>query len=110
MSVYKRGGVYWFEFTHQGQRIRRSTRQRNRQAAKEMEAAYRTTLAKGEMGLLERKPAPRLKDFAQKFLDAVQVEGVVRPRTAEFYAARLSKLLDFLSLANTPLDGIDEAL
>jgi hypothetical protein len=30
-----------------------------------MEAAHRTALAKGEVGIREKKPVPTLKDFAE---------------------------------------------
>jgi len=51
MSVFKRGTVYWFEFVFNGRRIQRSTKQRNRQAAIDIESAFRTSLAKGEVGI-----------------------------------------------------------
>ena len=38
-----------------------------------VQAAHRTALAKGEVGIVERKAAPVLKDFAQRFMDAIQV-------------------------------------
>lgn len=38
MSVYKRGGMYWYEFTVNGTRVRRSARTSNRAAALRVEA------------------------------------------------------------------------
>ncbi len=55
MSVYKRGGVYWYTFVFNGRRIQRSTKQGNRKAAVDIEGAYRTQLGKGEVGLDETK-------------------------------------------------------
>jgi integrase len=75
-----------------------------------MEAACRTALAKGEVGIVERKPAPALKDFAQRFIDAVEVRCAEKPRTIAFYAEKLSRLLEFEPLASARLDKIDEAL
>lgn len=110
MAVYKRGGKYWFDFVFQGKHIQRSTRQSDLKAARQMEAACRTALAKGEFGLVERKPAPVLKDFAQRFIDAIQVRCAEKPRTIAFYAEKLTRLLEFEPLASARLDKIDEAL
>ena len=59
MSVYKRGGVYWFNFTFNGKPIQRSTKQGNRRAAVEIMAAFRTSLAKGEVGIAPKKNVRR---------------------------------------------------
>ncbi len=60
MAIYKRGGVYWFGFVWQGERIQRSTHQHSQRVAEQIEAAYRTELAKDEVGLIKRKRAPIL--------------------------------------------------
>jgi hypothetical protein len=59
MSIYKRGDVYWYKFMWQGLLVRESTKQGNDKVARQMEAAHRTSLAKGEVGIREKKPAPR---------------------------------------------------
>ena len=64
MAVYKRGGVWWFGFTFNGERVQQSTKQGNKRVAEQMEAACKTRLAKGEVGIVERKPVPTLRDFA----------------------------------------------
>lgn len=110
MSVYKRGGVWWFEFIFKGQRIRQSTRQGDRKVARQMDAAYRTALAKGDVGLFERKVAPELKEFAQRFIDYIQARCASKPRTIGFYAEKLARLLHFEPLRAAKLDRIDEAL
>jgi len=110
MTLYKRGGVYWFNFKFRGQKIQQSTKQGDRKVARQMEAACRTALAKGEVGISERKPAPPLKDFAQRFVDAIQVRCAAKPRTIAYYAEKLQRLLEFESMANARLDAIDEAL
>jgi integrase len=46
MSIYKRGGVYWFKFMFDGQVIRATTKQGNDKVARQMEAAERSRLAK----------------------------------------------------------------
>lgn len=111
----RKKGIYWFAFYWNGERIQKSTKlavgpKKNLQAAKDMEAAYRLALAKGEVGILERKPAPMLKDFAQRFIDSIQVRCAQKPATIAFYAEKLGHLLKFDPLANARLDQIDEAL
>ena len=56
MSIYKRGKIYWYKFTWRGEAFRETTRQKNANVAREMEAAHRTSLAKGEVGIREKKP------------------------------------------------------
>jgi integrase len=58
MGLFKRGGVYWYEFIYEGRRIRRSSNVKNQRDAGEIERAYRTALAKGEVGITKRKPIP----------------------------------------------------
>jgi integrase len=56
-------GVYWYKFMWQGQLIRESTHQSNDKVARNIESAHRTSLAKGEVGIREKKLAPTLKAF-----------------------------------------------
>jgi integrase len=74
MTIYKRGATYWFTFVFNGRRIQRSTKQRNRKAAIDIEGAYRTQLAKGEVGLDETK-----KDVTiGQLLDALETDFKLR--------------------------------
>lgn len=106
----RRRGVYWFNFWWNGQHVQKSTGQGNPDVARQMEAAYKTALAKGEVGIMERKPAPTLKEFSQRFIDAIQVRCAAKPKTVEFYAQQLTRLLEFEPLASARLDAIDESL
>jgi hypothetical protein len=63
MAIYKRGKIYWYGFVFNGQHIQESTKQGNPRVARQMEAAHRTSLAKGEVGIRERKAMPTLKEF-----------------------------------------------
>jgi integrase len=110
MSIFKRGKVYWYHFVFNGEHIQRSSKQGNANVARQIEAAYKTSLAKGEVGIIEKKPAPTLKDFAQKFIDAIQVRCAAKPKTIEFYAQQLKRLLGFEPLASSRLDKISEGL
>jgi integrase len=55
MSIYKRGEIYWYKFMWNGQMIRESTKQGNDKTARKMEAAHRTRLAEGLVGIREKK-------------------------------------------------------
>ena len=55
MSIYKRGDVYWYKFMWNGELIRHSTKQGNDKTARKMEAAHRTRLAEGLVGIREKK-------------------------------------------------------
>ncbi len=110
MAIYKRGDTYWFEFLYKGRRVRQSTKQTNQRVARQLEAAFKTRLAKGEVGIVERQPAPTLKEFSQRFIDEIQVRCAAKPNTISFYALKLTRLLEFEPLASARLDSIDEPL
>jgi integrase len=94
MSVYKRGGVFWFTFVHCGEGIQKSTKQHNRKAAIDIESAYRTALAKGDVGITERKPAPTLKHFLEKdFLPFVDSKHSAKPNTLRYYRTGAKSLI-----------------
>ena len=71
MSIFKRGTVYWFEFVFNGRRFQRSTKQHNRQVAIDIESAFRTSLAKSEVGITEPKRENRT---IGQLLDALQTK------------------------------------
>ncbi|MFZ0663899.1 MAG: site-specific integrase [Acidobacteriaceae bacterium] len=112
VSVYKRpdSEFYWFKFNFKGKRYQRPTKVRNRREAEKIEAAFRTMLANGEVGIAEQKPAPTLLEFEQSFIDFIQARHANKPETIKFYANRLKRLLEWDVLRETRLDLIDEAL
>jgi integrase len=114
MAVYKqpKSKYWWYKFTWNGEAIRESTKQTNKRVAEQMEAAHRTSLAKGEVGIRERKPVPTLARFAEdKFLPFVRATKAEKPRTITFYETTVSNLKSFAKLAGLPLDRINsEAL
>ena len=100
MSVFKRGRVYWYEFSWRGERIRESTRQRNQNVARQMEAAHRTSLAKGEVGIREKKRPPTVAEFSERFLKTIETQTKgKRPFTLRFYRGSLQHPLKFTKLA-----------
>jgi hypothetical protein len=66
--VYKqpKSKYWWYKFTWNTEPIRESTKQTNKRVAEQMEAAHRTALAKGEVGIRDKKPGPTLKEFAEQ--------------------------------------------
>ena len=64
----------------------RSTKQGNDKIARQMEAAHRTSLAKGEVGIREKKQAPLLKDFLKNdFLPFAETKHAAKPLTYRYY-------------------------
>jgi len=108
MAVYKqpKSKYWWYKFTWNGEPIRESTKQTNKRVAEQMEAAHRTSLAKGEVGIRDRKPVPTLKNFAEHdFLPFVQSTFTARVKTQKYYEYGVKALL-FEKLAGARLDSI----
>ena len=86
MSIFKRGRVYRYHFFFNGEHIQGSTKQGNKNVAKQIEAAHRTALAKGEVGIREKKQCPALGDFLEKdFLPYVHAQFREKPKTDQYY-------------------------
>ncbi len=107
MAVYKRGKIWWYKFNWNGEPIRESTKQGNRRVAEQIEAAKRTALAKGEVGIKERRPSPTLADFAPKFTAAIETTCGEKPATVSFYKAKLKTLVKHFGARR--LEEIEEA-
>jgi integrase len=87
MATYKRGGVYWYSFVFDVRRIQKSTKQKNRKAATDIESAYRTALAKGEVGITapkrERRTVAELMDLLEANYEA---NGKLSPQNKSLLA------------------------
>jgi hypothetical protein len=55
MSLYKRGGVWWYEFVFRGARMRESSHSSNKTVAERIERERRRSLELGTAGLQEPK-------------------------------------------------------
>src|SRR5690348_17114949 len=107
MSIYKRGDVYWYKFMWQGQLIRESTKQGNDKQARKMEAAHRTALANGLVGIREKKLAPALGEFLRKdFIPYVETKHAGKPLTVRAYVGAANNMLGASFLAGLRLDQI----
>src|SRR5262245_57923336 len=103
----RRSDVYWYEFEFKGERIRESAHTGNKDVARQVEAAHRVRLAKGEVGIVERPPAPTLKEFSPRFEKAIITLCADKPATVGFYQEKLRRLLADGQLAALRLDAID---
>jgi site-specific recombinase XerD len=109
MAVYKqpKSKYWWYKFTWNGEQIRESTKQTNKRVAEQMEAAHRTALARGEVGIGEKKPVPTLKEFAERdFLPFVRSTFAAKPKTLSYYENGINRLLAFERIAGERLDAI----
>lgn len=110
MAIYKRGNTYWFDFVWNGQRVQKSTKQGNRKAAIEIESAFRTALAKGEVGILEKQnatPVPSLDDFLEKqFWPWAETSFASKVKTRNFYRQGVRRICEHKPLASQKLDRI----
>jgi len=105
--VYKRGKVWWFKFAFNGQQFRESTKQTNKRVAEQVEAARKTELAKGEVGIRDRKPVSTLAFFLDNdFLPFVRATKAGKPNTVRFYENSVANLVGCSKLAGLPLDQI----
>lgn len=107
MAVYKRGGIWWYKFAWNGKAIRESTKQSNKRTAEKMEAAHKTSLAKGEVGIRDRKPIPTLEKFMElDFLPFVRTTKAGKPNTVRFYENSVANLQACSKLAGLPMNEI----
>jgi integrase len=107
MALYKRGNVWWYKFNWRGERICESAKTKNKRVAQQIEAARKTQLARGEVGLKDRAPVPTLAAFAEmRFLPFVERTFAAKPRTLEYYAACVKGLLSTAHLKDLALDAI----
>ena len=107
--TYKRGKIYWYKFVWQGQLIRESTKQGNDKVARQMEAAHRTSLAKGEVGIREKTPTVTLAEFIDERFEpwAKATFGKSSPKTwLDWYRVGLRAIKTYKPLAGANLDQI----
>jgi len=93
MSIFKRGRTYWFHFCFESRHVQRSTSQGNPRVARQIEAAYRTKLAKGEVGIFERKRIPTFSEAMSNFLAWSESQHASHPRTHVRYKTSSVALL-----------------
>ena len=105
MAIFKRGRVYWYHFIFNGQHVQESTKQGNPRVARQIEAAHRTALAKGEVGIRERKLAPTLSDFCKRVETFASAHYHHAPKTLLWYKFGL-KTIRQAEIVSRKLDEI----
>jgi integrase len=107
MAVFKRGKKWWYKFVWNGELIRESTKQSNKRTAEQMEAAHKASLAKGEVGIRERKPVPTLAEFSKSdFMPHVRARFADKPATLAYYKIQVGHLTGYGPLAGAAVDAI----
>ncbi|CAN5461043.1 site-specific integrase [soil metagenome] len=114
MKLYRRKddkgaetGPYWYRFVYKGRRVRRSSGIHNKDDAKDIASAYRTQLAKGEVGIEEPEevePVPKFSQAMKDFLEWSESEYAAHPNTHRRYAVSSKALLRHFG--NVALDRI----
>jgi hypothetical protein len=111
MAVYKRGRVWCYKLTWRGEPIRESTEQTNKRVAEQIEAAHKTSLAKGEVGIREKKPVPTLAQFAKNsFLPYMRNRFAAKPTTLAYYEIQVMHLTGHARLEDAPIDAVTPEL
>src|SRR4029077_14164479 len=108
-SDHRKDGTYWYKFTWYGKLVRESTKQGNDKIARQMESAHRTSLAKGEVGLRDKKPSPTLKEFIDNRFEpwAKATFEKASPKTwLAWYRVGLRAIKNYKPLADSKLDEI----
>jgi integrase len=107
MGVYKRGYIWWYRFTWKGKVIRESTKQTNKRVAEQIESAHKTSLAKGEVGIRDRMPAPTIRQFASRdFLPFCRSTFAAKVKTLSYYENGTARLLEYPAVADESFDTI----
>jgi integrase len=110
MSIFKRGKVYWYHFLFNGEHVQKSTKQGNPRTARQIEAAHRTALAKGEAGFNEPKAAaPTLGEFLEnRFTPWARASfEKASPKTwTGWYRTQLANINAYPPLVDRKLDSI----
>jgi hypothetical protein len=92
-----------------GKLIRESTKQGSDKIARQMESAHRTSLAKGEVGIREKKAKPKLSQFIKERFEP-WARGTFEkssPKTwRDYYKVGIKTILDYKPLADATPDGI----
>jgi hypothetical protein len=103
---YKKDGkyvetkTYWMEFVMNGERVRKSTGEKNLRKAEAFEDAYKTQLRLGKIGLQpeikeEKKAAPVFADAMREFLEWSATRHNIAPSTTHRYKVASVSLVDY---------------
>jgi len=91
MSVYKRGGTWWFKFRLNGQVVRESAKSNSKTVAREAERARRRELELGINRVEKRKKMPLFSVAAKEWLERKRIASA--RATAETYRYFVGSLI-----------------
>jgi integrase len=89
MSIYKRGGVWWYKFRFEGQVIRESAKTASKTVAKDAERARRRQLEISVNGIVKRERMPLFSLAAKEWFDS---KTALTPLGRAYYRQYLGKL------------------
>lgn len=95
MALYKRGKTWWMSFQYEQRHIQKSTKCQNKRDAETVERAFRTQLAKGEVGIDAKLDAPAFSKAVEDFLNWAKIEHRTKPNTIRSYESTSKALLKF---------------
>lgn len=108
MSLYKRGGVWWYDFQVRGIRIRESSGLISRSSAAKAEALRKAEVLQGHLGSPSHEPAPRFEEFALRdFAAWSENQHREHPSTHERYMRSIKVLIRYFG--HKTLDTISTA-
>jgi integrase len=106
MSIFKRGRIYWYKFMWNGEMVRESTRQTNQNTARQMEGAHRASLAKGEVGIREKKTMQTLADFISQRFEPWAEASTSSKTWIDYYRPGIRTIQGYKPLANLRLNEV----
>jgi integrase len=106
--LIKRGKTWHSLIMFDGGLYQQSLRTRNKDTTTKLEAAFRTSLIKGEFGIVDSRRAPTLAQFEDRLLP--HLKATVAPRRYGFYKQNIAALKRFAPLASSRLGNIDSSL
>ena len=95
MPLYKRNSVWWMNFWIDNHHVQKSTKCKNKRDAEAVERAFRTQLAKGEVGIIPKKVAPTFSTAIKEYLQWSATEHSAKPATTRRYLTASKALLNY---------------
>jgi len=111
MKLFKRRkSKFWqYKFMLNGELYRGSTDLTNKEKAETLARKIRDEIVNGNVGILEKKPVPTLKEFLDdSFLPFVEAKHNGKKNTLDYYKYGARQLLGFREIAGVQIDQITE--
>jgi integrase len=110
MKVFKRGGEHWhYKFMYKGQYYFGSTGLTKKGEAETYVGEIRKQIVMGNIGIIEKTPAPTLKRFLEdSFIPFAEGKHKDKPKTFQYYKYGAWQLIEFRELAGTHIDEITD--